>query len=177
MLGVQRWLNRDPIQENGGENLYVFCNNNTLRYLDPDGQAFFAVRKLEDNFLGNMMGQLTRSGLANDFVRKHNLEALHEHLFFQDGKYPSDIGWGTDDEGTGGGMYLHDGGFLSDVYIQRDGGYDDCVMREAVAKVKPGRYGVVGYNCQDYADALRSMYWELLKDSVSICKCKKLKGK
>ena len=51
MLGVQRWLNRDPIQENGGENLYVFCNNNTLRYLDPDGQAFFAVRKLEDNFL------------------------------------------------------------------------------------------------------------------------------
>ncbi|MGN0845362.1 MAG: RHS repeat-associated core domain-containing protein, partial [Kiritimatiellia bacterium] len=25
---LMRWLNRDPIEESGGENLYAFCQNN-----------------------------------------------------------------------------------------------------------------------------------------------------
>jgi len=33
----QRWINRDPLGEEGGSNLYGFVNNNPLYYLDPDG--------------------------------------------------------------------------------------------------------------------------------------------
>lgn len=39
---LQRWLNRDPIQEDGGINLYEFVGNNPFYWYDPlgeDGQA------------------------------------------------------------------------------------------------------------------------------------------
>ena len=35
-----RWLNRDPIEESGGENLYAFCANNAISYFDPIGNSF-----------------------------------------------------------------------------------------------------------------------------------------
>ena len=34
---LMRWLNRDPIAENGGLNLYGFCGNDTLCSIDPYG--------------------------------------------------------------------------------------------------------------------------------------------
>jgi RHS repeat-associated protein len=42
--GAGRWLNRDPIEERGGVNLYGMCYNNSLRFYDylgrePQGQA------------------------------------------------------------------------------------------------------------------------------------------
>ena len=33
-----RWMNRDPIEEDGGVNLYGFCGNRTLDYADRLGQ-------------------------------------------------------------------------------------------------------------------------------------------
>ena len=33
-----RWLNRDPLQEMGGANLYLGFRNNAVCYIDPDGQ-------------------------------------------------------------------------------------------------------------------------------------------
>jgi len=33
-----RWINRDPIQEEGGINLYAFVNNTPLLVIDPDGR-------------------------------------------------------------------------------------------------------------------------------------------
>jgi RHS repeat-associated protein len=36
---LQRWLNRDPLGEAGGLNLYRFNYNNPLSYIDPDGMA------------------------------------------------------------------------------------------------------------------------------------------
>src|ERR1043166_3938333 len=38
---LQRWLNRDPIQEWGGINLYGFVGNNPLSYADPYGNDLF----------------------------------------------------------------------------------------------------------------------------------------
>ncbi|MGN0877439.1 MAG: RHS repeat domain-containing protein, partial [Kiritimatiellia bacterium] len=38
-----RWLNRDPIEEAGGENLYAFCGNNALMYYDSLGESFWDV--------------------------------------------------------------------------------------------------------------------------------------
>ncbi len=34
---VGRWINRDPIGERGGKNLYRFVNNNPAIWVDPDG--------------------------------------------------------------------------------------------------------------------------------------------
>jgi RHS repeat-associated protein len=43
---LQRWVNRDPIQERGGINLYLFCNNNSLCYADTDGRFVQALPKI-----------------------------------------------------------------------------------------------------------------------------------
>ncbi|EKM33607.1 RHS repeat-associated core domain protein, partial [Vibrio harveyi] len=34
----RRWLNRDPLQEQGGINLYAYVNGDPLGYIDPDGR-------------------------------------------------------------------------------------------------------------------------------------------
>jgi len=34
---LMRWLNRDPLEEKGGMNLYAFCSNGSISYYDPDG--------------------------------------------------------------------------------------------------------------------------------------------
>jgi hypothetical protein len=39
--GMQRWLNRDPIQEYGGENLFVFVKNAPIMRFDPKGLLNF----------------------------------------------------------------------------------------------------------------------------------------
>ena len=36
-----RWLNRDPIEEDGGENLYAFCQNNSILFVDLNGMDFW----------------------------------------------------------------------------------------------------------------------------------------
>ena len=38
-----RWLNRDPIGEEGGENLYAFGYNNPVSEVDPDGLATYRL--------------------------------------------------------------------------------------------------------------------------------------
>jgi len=39
--GVQRWINRDPIGETRGMNLYVFCGNNGIDRVDRLGLEIF----------------------------------------------------------------------------------------------------------------------------------------
>jgi hypothetical protein len=39
--GVQRWINRDPIQEGGGVNLFGFVHNSPPQMLDTDGRAWW----------------------------------------------------------------------------------------------------------------------------------------
>ena len=38
-----RWTKRDPIEEDGGSNLYGFCNNSPLVFTDNAGTALYAV--------------------------------------------------------------------------------------------------------------------------------------
>jgi RHS repeat-associated protein len=40
---VGRWLNRDPLQEIGGRNIYGFCQNAPVNLIDPDGRHPGAV--------------------------------------------------------------------------------------------------------------------------------------
>ena len=49
--GVGRWLNRDPIEEEGGENLYGFCENNPGLYIDNMGTEVYKSITLKRNHL------------------------------------------------------------------------------------------------------------------------------
>jgi RHS repeat-associated protein len=40
---TMKWVNRDPIGEAGGLNLYGFCGNDPIAYIDPDGELVHAV--------------------------------------------------------------------------------------------------------------------------------------
>ena len=174
---LMRWLNRDPIEEDGGRNIYGFCGNSSVCKYDKDGRAYFAVRRLKaapckikwSTFFINPLMKVSVDVAADYF----NVELVHEHLFFEDGAGQdiTNIGWG--DEGYLKSENREDG------YTKRDGGYDDCIMRIAVEKVNPDHYQLtwVGVkskcNCQDYAAALRAKYRELENDPKIKCKCKR----
>ena len=162
--GLGRWLNRDPIEEDGGVNLYAFCGNNAVANYDRDGCAYFARRELVG--VGWLPG-LSRNLLLDAL----DIEVSHEQLFYGTPSNP------LDDVG-----YFKVGGVRSDHdrskyhYVVIDVGYDDCVMREAVARVVPKPYCAVGFaprhdNCQSYAARLRSKYSELMNDPKVRCKC------
>ena len=186
---LMRWLNRDPIEEDGGLNLYGFCGNNGVVKYDKDGRAYFAVRGLGpitkplkwSDFMSGIRSamcpfasftQKERDAIdkAADF---NNIEVLHEQLFFEDGGNIKSIGWGNEN----GGSYMYKEN--PNQYTKTDVGYDDCIMRLAVAEVSPTHYQLTWIgskskcNCQDYASALRAKYRELENDPEVKCKCKK----
>ena len=93
---LMRWLNRDPIEESGGLNLYGFCRNNAIVNYDRDGCAYFAIRGLGglpivkwSSFVSCPFMQLAID-LAADTL---NIELVHEQLFYGDGGLPSNVGW------------------------------------------------------------------------------------
>ena len=47
--GLMRWLNRDPIEEEGGMNLYAMCENKAISCTDSVGHAVFLVLAGLDN--------------------------------------------------------------------------------------------------------------------------------
>jgi RHS repeat-associated protein len=86
---LMRWLNLDPIGEDGGVNLYEFCGNNPVCRYDMDGRAYFAYRPL-DFELGRWVG-IWRS--RNKTADKENHIFAHEQLIFEDGGSPINIGY------------------------------------------------------------------------------------
>jgi uncharacterized protein RhaS with RHS repeats len=77
---LQRWLNRDPIFESGGINLYGFVGNNPMMFVDPFGEAWYDWGWIDTaaNFCAGAADDLTwgisdhlRDGLGwNDNVDK-----------------------------------------------------------------------------------------------------------
>ena len=186
---LMRWLSEDPIAEDGGLNLYGFCGNNPVCRYDKDGRAYFAVRGLGpiptplkwSDFMSGLRSAMcpfaSFTQQERDAIDKaadlSNFEILHEQLFFEDGGDINSIGWGNEN----GGRYMYNEN--PDRYTKTNVGYDDCIMRLAVAEVSPTHYQLswIGRkskcNCQDYADALRKKYHELQNDQKIKCKCKK----
>lgn len=169
---LMRWINRDSIEEFGGFNLYGFCGNNGICKFDKDGRAYFAKRVLD----GQSWNEKTSINPALD---KMDWEWSHEQLFYGTPEKP------LDDVG-----YFDDGKVRKDKirgkykYVVTSSGYDDCVMRKAVALVKPEKYNVAFAflplfdNCQSYAAKLRSKYAELMENERVLCECfgKRKKG-
>ena len=146
-----RWLNRDPIEEKGGENLYAFCGNNSIHNYDKEGCAYFAYRPL------NALRWIDVFGTKQDDI--DNTYAAHENLFFEDGKSPSNLGYFSDGLHPDPDNYGYNSPHAS--------GFDDCIMRKAVARVRPLPYSLLGgtdrvkYNCQDWAEEVRMMYYAI----------------
>ena len=56
---LRRWLSRDPLEEEGGENLYAFCENDAIHNIDPMGNKIL-IR--EDNM--NVRDDISSSARA-----------------------------------------------------------------------------------------------------------------
>ena len=62
---LMRWLNRDPIEEEGGANLYCFCGNNMMSTVDSLGREVVVINQLGDE---PPMGGWTSPNVAAETV-------------------------------------------------------------------------------------------------------------
>jgi len=159
-----RWINRDPIGEAGGINLYGFVGNDGVSRWDILGLAYFAYRPL-----GGVLGILGVSDTKAD--DKLNIVIGHEQLFFEDRKSPSNIGFFND--GT-----LQTESDTSKYQGAHDSGWNDCVIRKAIKNVPLQTYCLLGklgatdkFNCQDWVQEVRKEYRKLIKKQDVISEC------
>lgn len=167
-----RWISRDPIYEEGSTArimaetekieirppiyLYVFCANNPVLYFDKYGLAYFALRPLSG-------WPWIPVGSHNPLDDWANTEISHEQIFFEDGKSPSNVGFFNDN------TVRSDSSSQLSSYKKTRTGYNDCVMRIAVAQTPTKPYSLLGrgkpkkFNCQDFAEAVRRKYSELVR--------------
>ncbi len=163
--GTGRWLSKDPIRLDGGLNLYSFCCGDPLGGYDPLGLARLGIRglgKINTAFTLGMTGLLIP--ITGPLIDS-NLGPFHKHIFFEDGKTPSDIGFFKE------GICEDDDENL-DRYHFFGPNYDDAKMRKAYENVLnsgkwksegsgDGEYNLFHHNCQDFVDAVMREYGNL----------------
>jgi hypothetical protein len=110
-------------------------------------RAYTARRPLGGVVRG--IGRMSRSGVIK------NKGIFHEHIFFEDGGDPANIG------------FMGKGGLGQDNATNYTVGHgrrnlDDAVMRQAVDVVgDPGKYKILGNNCQKYVEQVYKKYIQL----------------
>jgi len=185
--GIPYWPSRDPIGENsffvqyvrGQSRLqiqiltemskkpaYLFAANDGVNNSDFLGLAYFAYRPLT----GVLSGLGVCGNSADDAC---NTYIAHEQLFFEDKKTPPNQGFFDDST-----VREDRAENLGNYQAAHDSGWNDCVMRKAVAAVPAGTYCLLGAigsteknNCQDWAEAVRQKYKSLIKDANTVSEC------
>jgi RHS repeat-associated protein len=81
--GLQRWLNRDPIEEKGGINMYQFVRNDPSNHFDPDGRIVVPALVIGAAVLAGWsfykMLQAIKNNAENAENAAHNRERDHEN--------------------------------------------------------------------------------------------------
>jgi hypothetical protein len=126
------------------------------------GETFENVGQLKSQGVAQLASLKRRALGRQEFLKwgvdeqehENGLGVFHEHIFFDDDKEPSNIGFGPHglfhEESDDG--YTLVGPFLSDKY-----------MRLSVHLNKnPGEYNIVGNNCQKWAKKVIDDYYKLL---------------
>ena len=68
--GVERWMNRDPLGERGGINLYGFVQNDPVNFVDPEGLARVPLPRIRPNSKWNPKGRDPRTDMAKKFDKR-----------------------------------------------------------------------------------------------------------
>jgi RHS repeat-associated protein len=68
---LQRWLNRDPIGERGGLNLYRFVRNDPINLFDPLGLYDYSAQETQQQFLGPAFDSAT-AGPIQGIINMYN---------------------------------------------------------------------------------------------------------
>lgn len=153
-------------------NLYGFCGNNSVCQTDTNGCAYVAYRRL-DNPLGRFMGVVW----SPEKERRNRVWA-HQHIFFEDGKSPQDIGFFDD------GLHEDGANNSNATWIRTRCGLKDACLRKAVGIVRPLQYSLLGdrsrgveqYNCQDWIEEVLAAYDALVSGGTYYPKSTKFIG-
>jgi RHS repeat-associated protein len=109
--GMGRWLNRDPIQERGGENLYCFVDNSPINRTDFLGLLVGRVKvnpwqpAVVDNFLSHVRGWLVgiewMPPTSGDWAQPDKCKPCEKVIWVQEVAYgkgsPFEKDWGEAD--------------------------------------------------------------------------------
>ena len=92
---LQRWLNRDPIEEEGGQNLYGFCGNDSICNADRLGDSYGNPPSQKQKFAPDITAAViaTLADIENKFKRNWTLDQKCKACFtlFLDSVYGWDI--------------------------------------------------------------------------------------
>ena len=76
---LARWLSRDPIEEGGGLNLYVYCGNDAVKWVDPYGENRY-ITQFDILNMGRSGGTQIHVGVAVDRWRCVNGKWVHSGI-------------------------------------------------------------------------------------------------
>ena len=97
---------------------------------------------------------------SDSFRNADNLEMYHEHVVFQASN--DNIGWGNH------GLFSEDTTDPKKMYVKDSACFDGTKMRQAVLETEPPSiYTFIGFNCQTYADRLKTAYQKIVDGITS----------